>query len=197
MSLVKAKDMPYETACLEKRIQFVHTLKSVLGRNSLISQTVELYTDLIEDILYDVCLDVHRDIVMGIERDALGRHGHDADDDHVVGSADRVDGVDCVDQAHGGVTNAELREQTSTRKRQARSPPGGRGRPGNRQQTVDEKKVHGDGEGVNKDVVGVSTTDGKDAESPTMEEMMKRAAIHYGSATMLGVQMSYVDDRSP
>jgi hypothetical protein len=72
MSLVKAKDVAYETACLEKRIQFVRDLKSVLGKNTLISQTVDLYTDLIEDILHDVCLDVHRDIVMGVERDACG-----------------------------------------------------------------------------------------------------------------------------
>ena len=200
MSLVKAKDMPYETACLEKRIQFVSDLKTVLGKNSLVSQTVDLYTDLIEDILYDVCLDVHRDIVMGIERDAVGSHpGEDQGEERVARrtsgtrhsdpSGSHADALEPLDETKETV---EVAHASGSRKRQARA----RSPPGSGRQT---SKRRSEGTEPNKGSKEADADRGKGghveettAEPLTMEEMLKQAAIHYGSATMLGVQMSYV-----
>lgn len=73
MSLVKAKDIPHETLALQKRIEFVKDLKACLNDDSkLVTATVKLYSELIDDIINDVCLAVHRDIVLGIEDSGRG-----------------------------------------------------------------------------------------------------------------------------
>ena len=137
MSLVKAKDIPHEQQLLEKRLSFVTELANVLAnRDSLVAQTVSLYTDLIEDILYDVCLDVHRDVVMRVER---------------VGAKEG-------DQGDHETTETETETETPGKRRRGGSGRGPIPRP--------------------------SAT-----EIPSMEEIVKQAALHYGSASMLGVQM--------
>ena len=146
MSLVKAKDIPHEQQLLEKRLSFVTELANVLANNrdSLVAQTVSLYTDLIEDILYDVCLDVHRDVVMRVER---------------VGAKEG-------DQGDHETTETETETETPGKRRRGGS---GRGR--------------GRGRGR------VPSPRPSATEIPSMEEIVKQAALHYGSASMLGVQM--------
>ncbi len=203
MSLVKAKDVAYETACLEKRIQFVRDLKSVLGKTSLISQTVDLYTDLIEDILYDVCLDVHRDIVMGVERDACGvhRHGEEPGEEREDEQEDEQEDEEEDGQKDGQEDEQEDGQSTGGRKRQARSesPRGKRQRSRRRVEAsgtgtkeVKEVKEVEEVEETKGNTRGVQSSEERPVEAPTFEEMVKQAALHYGSATMLGVQMSYV-----
>ena len=197
MSLVKAKDVAYETACLEKRIQFVRDLKSVLGKTSLISQTVDLYTDLIEDILYDVCLDVHRDIVMGVERDACGvhRHGEEPGEEREDEQEDGQEDEEEDEEEDGQEDEQEDGQSTGGRKRQARS----ESPRGKRQRSRRRVEASGTGTKEVKEVKetkgntrGVQSSEERPVEAPTLEEMVKQAALHYGSATMLGVQMSYV-----
>lgn len=77
MALVKAKDIPHETLALQKRIEFVKDLKACLNDDSkLVTETVKLYSELIDDIINDVCLAVHRDIVLGIEDSSRGDGEH-------------------------------------------------------------------------------------------------------------------------
>ncbi|WPT16132.1 SAGA-associated factor 11 [Picochlorum sp. SENEW3] len=77
MALVKAKDIPHETLALQKRIEFVKDLKACLNDDSkLVTETVKLYSELIDDIINDVCLAVHRDIVLGIEDSSRGDREH-------------------------------------------------------------------------------------------------------------------------
>jgi energy-coupling factor transporter ATP-binding protein EcfA2 len=49
MALVKAKDIPYETEALRKRIEFVKKLQKVLEDESmLVTKTVEAYSEVID-----------------------------------------------------------------------------------------------------------------------------------------------------
>ena len=174
MSLVKAKDIPYEQQLLEKRISFVHDLKFVLEKHSLVRQTVALYTDLIEDILYDVCLDVHRDIVMGVERGrkaGVGSGGHGATRATVVGKSEgkgagKGAGKGVGKGAGKGTGNARV-----TRKR-------GRDVVEEREEEREREAPHALSPSQTSPALVV----------PSMEEMVKEAALHYGSATLLGVQ---------
>eukprot|EP00890_Picochlorum_soloecismus_P004798 jgi/Picsp_1/5319/NSC_02680-R1_ataxin-7-like protein 3 len=68
MALVKAKDIPYETEALRKRIEFVKKLQKVLEDESmLVTKTVEAYSEVIDEIVRDVCLSVHREVSTGMD----------------------------------------------------------------------------------------------------------------------------------
>lgn len=162
MSLVKAKDIPHEQQLLEKRLSFVTELANVLkNRDSLVAQTVSLYTDLIEDILYDVCLDVHRDIVMRVER---------------VGAKEGDQG-----------DHETMETETPGKRRRGGS---GRGR-GRGQKTTECRRgsARKRGREDDKSPIPIPSPRPSTTEIPSMEEIVKQAALHYGSASMLGVQM--------
>jgi hypothetical protein len=174
MSLVKAKDIPHEQQLLEKRLSFVTELANVLAnRDSLVAQTVSLYTDLIEDILYDVCLDVHRDVVMRVER---------------VGAKEG-------DQGDHETTETETETETPGKRRRGGSGRGrGRGR-GRGQKTTEgrrgsaRKRGREEGGAEEDETSPIPSPRPSATEIPSMEEIVKQAALHYGSASMLGVQM--------
>lgn len=55
MALVKAKDIPYETEALRKRIEFVKKLQKVLEDESmLVTKTVEVYSEVIDGELVGI-----------------------------------------------------------------------------------------------------------------------------------------------
>lgn len=173
MSLVKAKDIPHEQQLLEKRLSFVTELANVLANNrdSLVAQTVSLYTDLIEDILYDVCLDVHRDVVMRVER-VGAKEGHQGDHE---------------------TTETETETETPGKRRRGGS---GRGRGRGRGQKTTEgrrgsarKRGREEGGAEEDEASPIPSPRPSATEIPSMEEIVKQAALHYGSASMLGVQM--------
>lgn len=198
MSLVKAKDIPFETLCLEKRLEFVKELKRVLGREQrVVTATVDLYTDLIEDILFDVCLDVHKDIVMGIERETDGKEveggrGKGPRPARQRGlrtrSTDRaVVAMENPEEENAEEENAENAEKHETKANEPADlhamSPRARKRP---------SATSTRGQTARKRMDKIEGTDRKDSKDqpPTMEELVKEAALHYGSATHLGVQMS-------
>ena len=150
-ALVKPKDIPFETQCLEKRLVFIKNLKDCLREDSrLVTTTVELYSELIDDILQDVCVDVHRDATTQMHNDDPSNECNRSSKE---GSSTRGLGKG------GGI----LSEKGS----------------GGGQQS--KRRRHADATAPTKE---------KEEEEETMEKMLAKAAIHYGSANMLGIQMS-------
>lgn len=149
-ALVKPKDIPFETQCLEKRLMFIKNLKDCLREDSrLVTATVELYSELIDEILHDVCVDVHRD---------------------------------ATTQTHYGdpseKSNRNSREVSSTRGL------------GKGVDTLSEKVSEGQRSKRRRHTDDTVADIGDDEKQETMEKMLAKAAIHYGTANMLGIQMS-------
>lgn len=149
-AMVKPKDIPFETQCLEKRLMFIKNLKNCLREESrLVTTTVELYSELIDDILQDVCVDVHRDVTTQM-------HYADPSEEY----------------------NRSSKEASSTR---------GLGKGGG---ILSEKASEGGQHSKRRRRADDTIPHKEEEEEETMETMLAKAAIHYGSANMLGIQMS-------
>lgn len=127
-ALVKPKDVPFETLSLQKRIEFVQELKECLGdEGRVVTRVVDVYSSLIDDIIYDICLSMHREMTMECGEDGRGQGG--------------------------------------------------------KKQKQKKSRVHDD---KGDEVEGASI----EKLEETMEEALAKAAIHFGTPKMLGVQMS-------
>lgn len=156
-ALVKPKDIPFETQCLEKRIAFIKELKECLRKDSqLVTATVDLYSQLLEDILQDVCLDVHRDTAI-----------HDLIDD--------PSGMNDVDSFHAPETKSTKGVGKGELLTEQEKIGGGGKRSGATTARHAHRDVH---------------VESQAPEEESLEKVMAKAAIHFGSATMLGIQMS-------
>jgi hypothetical protein len=158
-ALVKPKDIPFETQCLEKRLLFIKNLKECLGKESrVVTATVDLYSELIEDILQDVCVDVHRDVMTHTPVE-------DPSDEFTISTL--------------------TKETTGRGMRKDRGAMMEQNTEGGGQQS--KRPRHGEDDDTAGDV---ETEKEMSGEEEIMKKMLAKAAIHYGSANMLGIQMS-------
>ncbi|KAK9841974.1 hypothetical protein WJX81_002182 [Elliptochloris bilobata] len=68
MAAYVKKDPAYQEALLAKRIEFVQRLKADLAdSNSVAAQTVAAYTELIDELVKDVAVEVHRGVNIGLD----------------------------------------------------------------------------------------------------------------------------------
>jgi hypothetical protein len=98
-ALVKPKDVPFETLSLQKRIEFVQELKECLGdEGRVVTRVVDLYSSLIDDIIYDICLSMHREMTTRCGVEGEGEEGGKTEKHKSKRSRaceDRGDMVDC------------------------------------------------------------------------------------------------------
>ncbi|GAB4813058.1 hypothetical protein N2152v2_000104 [Parachlorella kessleri] len=68
MALVKPKDLQHEQAALNKRLKYVQELKESLQQEDRVAyQTVAAYTSIVDDLINEVALEVHRAIKTGAD----------------------------------------------------------------------------------------------------------------------------------